>query len=191
MKCYSEGDLRSYLDRELPPGAIAAIAAHISGCRPCAASLSTLSARAQYVSSLLGELGELGELSGAGASACQPALRWLPAAALAAALALLFILLPKPHHPAPAPPIPIAAVAPATQPVRLAAVAPATQRARARKRALPRKPKPQYFLALDNEPFEVGVVRRVAFGPDELPADVVFSPDGRPRAIRLVSDSQN
>jgi hypothetical protein len=56
---------------------------------------------------------------------------------------------------------------------------------------LPRKPEVQYFLALDDEPFEVGVVRRVALGPEEIPADVVFSPDGHPRAIRLVNDSSN
>jgi hypothetical protein len=49
----------------------------------------------------------------------------------------------------------------------------------------------QYFLALDDEPFEVGVVRRVALGPEEVPADVVFGPDGRARAIRLLNDSEN
>jgi hypothetical protein len=44
---------------------------------------------------------------------------------------------------------------------------------------------------LDDEPFEMGVVRRVALGPEEVLADVVFSPDGRARAIRLVDDSGN
>ena len=44
-------------------------------------------------------------------------------------------------------------------------------------------------MALDDEPIDTGVVMRVALGPAEVPADVVFSPDGRPRAIRLVNTS--
>jgi hypothetical protein len=43
------------------------------------------------------------------------------------------------------------------------------------------------FLRLDNEWFETGVVLRVALGPNEVPADVMFGSDGRAHAIRLVS----
>jgi hypothetical protein len=69
-------------------------------------------------------------------------------------------------------------------------VAQAVRPARSHQRIRPRKPTTEYFLALDNEPFEVGVVRRVALGPDEIPADVVFSPDGRARAIRMLDESE-
>jgi hypothetical protein len=49
----------------------------------------------------------------------------------------------------------------------------------------------EQFIALDNEPFETGLVVRVALGPDEVQADVVFSPDGRARAYRLVNERLN
>jgi hypothetical protein len=44
------------------------------------------------------------------------------------------------------------------------------------------------FIALDNEPIETGMVVRVAFGPDQVQADVIITPDGRPRAYRLVEN---
>jgi hypothetical protein len=44
-----------------------------------------------------------------------------------------------------------------------------------------------YFLALDDEPIESGVVMRVGVDPGNLQADIVFGPDGRAHAIRLVS----
>jgi anti-sigma factor RsiW len=44
------------------------------------------------------------------------------------------------------------------------------------------------FIALDNEPIETGMVVRVAFGPDQVLADVIITPDGRPRAYRLVDN---
>jgi anti-sigma factor RsiW len=43
------------------------------------------------------------------------------------------------------------------------------------------------FLALDDEPIETGVVMRVGVEPGNMQADVVFGPDGRAHAIRLVS----
>jgi hypothetical protein len=197
-QCWSEGELRSYLDGELPSEDLARVAAHLAGCGACAASAAVLSARSQRVSTLLSELGELGELGlgGAGASAGLPVKhsrpRWIPAAAaLAACLALAFVLLPKrATHPV----IPTAAVsaprAAVTVP-EVPRVAQAAPPARPHKRPQPRKPEIHYFLALDDEPFEVGVVRRVALGPQEILADVVFSPDGRARAIRLLSDPEN
>jgi hypothetical protein len=58
------------------------------------------------------------------------------------------------------------------------------------RRRLPAKPKPrvEYYVALDDEPIEAGVVVRVGFSGGQVPADVIFGPDGRARAIRLVSD---
>ena len=188
---WSEGELRSYLDGELPPEEIGRVAAHLAECGACTMIVEGLAARAQRVSALLDEL------SGAGLPACLPAppsRRWIPAtAALAACLALAYVVLPKrarqSARPAPIAPAPMAAVSVPAPPVQSVAQAP--RPVRPRKRAQPRKPEIEYFLALDDEPFEMGVVRRVALGPAEVPADVVFSPDGRARAIRLVNYSGN
>jgi anti-sigma factor RsiW len=187
-QCRSEGELRSYLDGELPAEEIASVGVHVAECAVCAAAVEALAARAQRVSALLGEL------SGAGASACLPvqrSRRWIAtAAALAACLALAFVLLPK-RTAQPVRPAPVAAGPPAVAAIPVPAVVQPSHPARPRKRPQSRKPEVQYFLALDDEPFEMGVVRRVALGPEEVLADVVFSPDGRARAIRLVNDSGN
>ena len=50
-------------------------------------------------------------------------------------------------------------------------------------------PQVDQFLALDDEPIESGIVMRVTV-PGSTPADIVFSPDGRARAIRLVNGNQ-
>jgi len=42
------------------------------------------------------------------------------------------------------------------------------------------------FVALDDQPFESGVIMRVAVTPGKTQADIVFGPDGRARAFRLV-----
>jgi len=117
----------------------------------------------------------------------------VPLAALAACLALAVILFPK--HTAPtqltasaqAPP-PVVAPAPAATPP--SAVQPVQLKLHPHP-ARPRAQAVEYFVALDDEPFEIGEVRRVALGPREVPADVVYSPDGRPRAIRLVDEPRN
>jgi anti-sigma factor RsiW len=49
----------------------------------------------------------------------------------------------------------------------------------------------QPFVALDSEPIDTGLVVRVALGPDQVQADVIVAPDGRPRAYRLVESSFN
>jgi hypothetical protein len=46
------------------------------------------------------------------------------------------------------------------------------------------------FVSLDDEPISTGVVLRVELGPKGVPADVIFGPDGRPHAIRLVNQSK-
>jgi hypothetical protein len=192
-QCRSKGELRAYLDGELPPEEIERVKAHVAECGACASAVESLSARAQRVSALLDDL------SGAGRGAhrlrgpaCLPVKRWprrwVPAAALAACLALTFVLYPK-RAKQPAIPAPVAVATTASVPAP--AVAQVPRPALHRKRPQPRRPHVEYFLALDNDPFELGVVRRVALGPEEVLADVVFSPDGRPRAIRMVSDSKN
>ena len=44
-----------------------------------------------------------------------------------------------------------------------------------------------HFLALDDEPIETGVIMRVGVEPGNFQADIVFGPDGRAHAIRLVN----
>jgi hypothetical protein len=45
-----------------------------------------------------------------------------------------------------------------------------------------------YFLALDDEPIETGIVMRVASPSGDFQADVIVGPDGRAHAIRIVND---
>ena len=47
-------------------------------------------------------------------------------------------------------------------------------------------PQVQYYLALDDEPIDTGVVMRVALDGTGIQADVIFDAEGRPRAIRTV-----
>jgi len=58
------------------------------------------------------------------------------------------------------------------------------------RRVVPVKPKAQvdYYVKLDDEPIETGVVVRVGLDGGQVPADVILGPDGRARAIRLVND---
>jgi hypothetical protein len=81
-------------------------------------------------------------------------------------------------------PVPPALPAPPPEVVKPAIVRPAP-------RPAPAKPKPQiqYYFALDNEPIETGLVVRVGLNGGQTPADVIVGPDGRARAIRLVSDT--
>jgi hypothetical protein len=44
-----------------------------------------------------------------------------------------------------------------------------------------------YFLALDDEPIETGIVMRVASPSGDFQADVIVGPDGRAHAIRILS----
>jgi hypothetical protein len=58
------------------------------------------------------------------------------------------------------------------------------------RRVRPAAPEPNYFVALDDEPFESGVIMRVDVKPGNLQADIVFGPDGRAHAFRLVNATQ-
>ena len=201
--CCSQGELRSYLDRELPRDGMAAVDAHLAACGACRAGFDELRGRAEQVSALLSELERGGPSD---LPMRRPARRWIAAsavAALAASLIVGYFALPGrtargPRRATPSvfgsgPPSGAATVRERTAPA--AASPPATDARRTpRVRRLPpaRRPAPaqapQYFVALDDEPLDgSAVLMRVALGPAGIPADVVFSPNGRPRAIRLAN----
>jgi hypothetical protein len=189
-ECWSEGELRAYLDRELPPGELERAAAHLRQCAACERTFEALAARAGRLAVLLDELATAGPAMPLRAGPSHRR-RWAAAVlALAAGLAIAAALLPRRSAPlAPVPPAAaVASIGPApvarevlAQP--LAAPAPA-RRPAPRTRLAERN---DAFVRLDDEPFEAGVVLRVALGPNEVPADVVFGSDGRAHAIRLVN----
>ncbi len=184
-ECWDEGGLRAYADRELPPGDLARIAAHLGACAECHGRYNEIAARAARVSSMIGAL-DVPSLV-----ARPMPRRWVKsvaagALALAAAVALAFILIPR-RAPRPQPVAaphtprverPIQASSPAPEPKLGAPVQAKTVR-----RAKP--PRVDYYLALDDEPIDTGVVMRVALeGAGQ--ADVIFDAEGRARAIRPV-----
>jgi anti-sigma factor RsiW len=187
-QCWQEGELRAYLDSELPPGDMQRVAAHLKECSGCGEAFAELEARAVRISMLLGALPEpepvrqlpiLPRRSGAG-------WRWA-AGAVAAALLVAFLWMPKRTEKLvvatpPALPAPRARPGPVAAPV---AVKPAIIQ-----RVVPAKPKAQvdYYVKLDDEPIETGIVVRVGLDGGQVPADVILGPDGRARAIRLVND---
>lgn len=194
-QCWSEGELRAYCDSELPPRDMDRVAAHLNECATCRESHAELSGRAGRLAALLDAL-PVAEPVVRMPRVPQRSLtarRWMGAAVgIAASLAIAFVLMPRrtektvilPVVPGPqvsAPSVP--APAPAT-------VKPAIIRRVPRKRAVQVKPKPQveYYVALDDEPIDTGVVVRVGLNGGQVPADVIVGPDGRAHAIRLVSD---
>lgn len=205
-QCWSEGALRAYLDRELPPEDMNLAAAHLGDCSICDSLCTTLAARAAHVSALVETLVEIqGEpeevtwprpLPPRAHTRTATRRQWAGAAlALAAGLALAVLMLPKDEVRQPAvtnaPPVPATF---AESAVRPAGVAPVNERparplpVRAPSRRVRRAAQAMdYFLALDDEPIESGVVMRVGVDPGNLQADIVFGPDGRAHAIRLVS----
>lgn len=204
--CWSEGALRAWLDRELPAEDMKSVAAHLGECSTCDALCTELAARAARVFSLVELLGEPETAAAARATKLRPILarapflsssRWLwpgAAVALAAGLAIATLVVPKLQGPQETPePLPVARVItpvlPAT-PLQSVAAAPMARSAVARTSPRKRAPKParDYFLALDDEPIESGVIMRVAIQPGNAQADIVFDPGGRARAIRLVND---
>jgi anti-sigma factor RsiW len=187
-ECWDEGGLRAYLDRELPPEEMTRMAIHLGGCAACHAQYNELAGRAARVAAWMEAL-EVGR-----AVSPRPAVRrWKPAVAvlaLAATLASAFILLPKRTQPPALKPVAAPRVAPART-TMVQAAAPTVEkperlpaRAKSQKRAKP--PEVQYYLALDDEPIDTGVVMRVALDGTGVQADVIFDSEGRPRAIRTV-----
>lgn len=193
-QCWREGELRAYLDRELPTEDMQRVAAHLGDCTVCDGLCTELAARAAHVSALMELLPEWAE------AMPRPAIRraqgpnWVGiAVALAACLALAAYLLPNrhPRQEAVVLPAPARAAAPlATAGAEMAPPRVAQPAARRPRRARPTAPETAYFVALDDEPFESGVIMRVDVKPGNVQADIVFGHDGRAHAFRLVNAAQ-
>jgi hypothetical protein len=192
-ECWSEGDLRAYLDRELAPEEMERATAHLAECSTCSELYETIAARASMVSGWMDELTPL-PVPAIAPRRVWAGWKWV-ASALAAAAAVILAIVLMPHR---AQRQPVAAqIAPATAGLEPLPVEPTVQEAAVRprqvRRPASRRPveRTETFVALDNEPFEAGWVVRMALGPDQIQADVVFSADGRARAYRLVGNSSN
>ena len=200
--CWSEGALRAYLDRELSSADMKAVAAHLGECSDCDALCTELAGRAARVFALLESLPAPVETIRRAPVPARGPSRWLwpgAAVAVAAGLAVATVALPKRDVPvaavvpSPAEPAPrqeAAVVAPSVSPVE--PVASVGKARSASNRVVPvKRPATQsmdYFVALDDQPIESGVIMRMATQPGNAQADIVFDPAGRPRAIRLVND---
>lgn len=192
-ECWGEGELRAWIDGELPAEQASALETHLAGCSECAAAYQAVAARAKRVSLLLGELS-------ADVPVAVPAVRggsfrpvaWAGIAAIAAAVILAVVLSyrrgPEPVRVVPQAPVAVSVPAPAvSDPVPAVAVTAAAPVRRA-PRVTPRPPRAtsvQYYMGLDEEPIDTGVVMRVAL-PTGMQADVIVDGDGRARAIRPV-----
>jgi anti-sigma factor RsiW len=195
-ECWDEGGLRAYCDRELPPEDLSRAAAHIGACAECHVRYNELAARAVRVSSMMSALGTGSTLPPA---ASAPQRRWVwpmaaGALALAAAAALAFVLVPKPVAPAPTRPVAAPQVRRVERPIQAEAKAPPAAapakavHGKSARRA--KSPETDYYLALDDEPIDTGVVMRVALdSAASVQADVIFDAEGRPRAIRPLKPS--
>ena len=195
-QCRPEGVLRAHLDRELSPEEMEGVAVHLGECQECTRLSAELAARAKRVGVWMEALPSPAPLAGMEWVAPAPkraAVRrwWIGLAAALAAGAVMASLVMSRHKDV----VPVPAPAVASAPPAIEApvvVAPPVQEAVSMPRRV-RRPKPSVravsneFLALDDEPIETGVVMRVDVQPGNVQADVVFGPDGRAHAIRLVS----
>ena len=203
-ECWPDGKLRAFLDRELPAEELTRLAAHLEQCPECGRRSRELSSRAARVLDLVGGLATAAEPVAWLAS--KPVVRtprrdvrWKTAVGIAAALAAgwaaLALLSPKPVQ------APVATHFEAAPLVESPHVADAPMRPEpALVRVRPRHIRPAFpsagphatlagFVALDDDPIDAGIVLRVALADGRMQADVLYSPDGRPRAIRLVNDA--
>jgi Putative zinc-finger len=207
-ECWPDGALRAFIDRELPQEDLKRLSAHLGECARCSGRWHELSARAERVGALVSGLAEPDGVElpvrRAEKTVTMPrahAGRWAATAGIAAALAAgwaaLALLTPTPVQ-APAEKrvqasatierTPAAEVASAPEPLPVHTpdrVAPP----RPVRRAFPAAPARASlagFVPLDDDPIDSGVVMRVALAEGRMQADVIYSPDGRPRAIRLV-----
>lgn len=204
-QCWSEGELRAYLDRELPARDVERVAEHLKNCEACGGLWAELARRAARIASLLEVLPEPLPPSKVPALPRSPnhTGRWMTVAGLAATLALAVVTASLRSRPGAKPVeaksawVPQAHVLVPNVPLpdgrgsELAIPSRDRRGAVAVRRVISPKPKPplvEDYVALDDEPIEAGVVVRVGFNGGRVPADVIFGPDGRARAIRLVSD---
>jgi hypothetical protein len=157
-------------------------------CAGCGEACAELEARAARISMLLGALPEAEPVRQLPSLPRRSRAGWRWAAgAVAAALVVVFLWMPKRTEQ-----VAMATPAPAAPQARRALVAPpAAVKPAIIRRVVPVKPKAQvdYYVKLDDEPIETGIVVRVGLDGGQVPADVILGPDGRARAIRLVSDS--
>jgi len=186
-QCWPEGDLRAYLDRELGTETRERIGEHLDACAACSARYRELSERAARVADLMAMLPEPAPAAPAPARHRR---QWA-ALALAAALAIGFVMLPKRSRP----PAPVAqapaVVTPATAGPPMAVMPAAQARVHpVRRRAAQPRPveRADYFLRLDDEPIETGTLVRVGAESGDVQADLILGPDGRARAIRVISN---
>ncbi len=198
-ECWPDGELRAFLDRELSAGDYERLAAHLQECADCRGRSQQLEARAGRV---LGMVGALAEQAAAVVAMPRPRTgrphtsKWVAAAvALAAGWAALSLLAPPPvHAPIQTPvqvPIAIAAppLPPAIRQAPLAVHVPSRIPSRSPRHAAPPRATLAGFVALDDDPIDAGVVMRVMLAQGQMQADVLYSPDGRPRAFRLVNEA--
>jgi anti-sigma factor RsiW len=103
-ECWTDGDLRAYLDRELPGPDRDRAAAHLAVCGECGARFREIKARAERVATALSALADgISTVRAPRRAAPKVRLwpRWAAAAAVAAGLALVLIS-PKVQAPSPA-----------------------------------------------------------------------------------------
>jgi anti-sigma factor RsiW len=201
-ECWEDGSLRAFLDRELPPDESAELRAHLDECEQCRVRSLILSARADRVSGLVGSLAEPATPAVAAFPFPRPRRNYWAAAVIALAAGWAAFVLLTPRH-VEAPPTPQVAhvsgpalaqgppvISPEVMPARRVAQAPVVHRSnrRAFPAAVPRATLAG-FTPLDNDPIDAGVIMRVLLAEGHMQADVVYSPDGRPRAIRLVGST--
>jgi anti-sigma factor RsiW len=91
--CWTEGELRAYLDRELPANEQDSVAAHLAECGECDLRYREIAARADRVTAALGALA--GGIAPGGAKIARRPLgvwpRWAAAIGIAAGVALLLL----------------------------------------------------------------------------------------------------
>jgi anti-sigma factor RsiW len=186
-QCWPDGDLRAFLDGELPRESQEQVGAHLELCGGCGERYREMSQRAARVSTLMSMLPE----TAPSVRAIVPPRThhgrpWAVAAlSLAAALAIAFVVVPKRGV---VQPVTIAkALAPvATVSVEPALTVPAHPVAR---HAAARRPVVREdFLRLDDEPLETGTVVRISAENGDVQADLIVGPDGRAHAVRIVSN---
>src|SRR5215831_18426293 len=194
-ECWAEGDLRAYVDRELAPEVMEKIGGHLRECTACQSRYGEIAGRAARVTEWMSALPEVETplwaprvVEIAPRRAVWP--RAVAVGAVAAGLLLAGILLGRHEEPE-------TAVAPpaAQQPETAAAMKPVLptpapevehstplRTARAVRPPAPRRaavPQKTYYMALDDEPIEAGVVVRMALDPGAVQADVIVGLDGR------------
>ncbi|MDR3701750.1 MAG: zf-HC2 domain-containing protein [Candidatus Sulfopaludibacter sp.] len=188
-QCLREGELRAWLDGELPAEQVSAAERHVAECAECAARHRQVADRAALVSGWMESLSA--GIPGPVAMPRRPARRaavWVAVSAIAAGLILAAVLSrPQGRTPVKAalaqPPASVAVQEPpAATAVVSVPVLPVRRAPARRARTAP----VQYYMALDEEPIDTGLVMRVAL-PSGLQADVIVDGDGRARAIRPIS----